>query len=269
MSISSKYSLQDLETTFLSDFSQQISTCMLCADYSGSNNSFFDQQNHLLHVQTQHKLEKRMNNGVVEYFQNGFLVGSHSDKCILKSCATRILENKKIKLGDIPQPEDLCLRLRLPASTNVSLFETLEEEDILKGIFLCQPHLLGKQNVLEIFKKYGVAGCYTPNFTIPKPIKSGNIPMSSSNFKKRLVVQKVVCTSLPYDALQMDYFVLSKEKEEIESELNNVKLILDQQLVKPQVEQNSSVLSNLPSDFDSIQADLFVKSNLVSDLEKN
>ena len=81
MSISSKYSLQDLETTFLSDFSQQISTCMLCADYSGSNNSFFDQQNHLLHVQTQHKLEKRMNNGVVEYFQNGFLVGSHSDKC--------------------------------------------------------------------------------------------------------------------------------------------------------------------------------------------
>ena len=91
--------------------------------------------------------------------------------------------------------------------------------------------------------------------------------MSSTNFKKRLVVQKVVCTLLPYDALQMDYFVLSKEKEEIESELNNVKLILYQQLVKPQLEQHSSVLSNLPFDFDSIQSDLFVTSNQVSDLK--
>ena len=260
MSKLSKYSLQDLESEFVKDFSQQIKSCMLCTDYSGSNTTFLDQQNYLSHVFSEHTVEKILTNGVIEYYQNGFLIGSHSDKCILKNCNTRILENKNKKLGVNQKPEELSLRVRLPTSIDVSLFETLEQEDILKGIYLCLPHLQGKKSVFEIFVKYGVAGYFTPNFTTPKPIKSGNIPIFSSNFKKRILVQKVVCSSLPYDALQMDFFNLSKEKEKIESELKNAKV---NQTVKPKSEINNSTLNEI----ESYKADLFIMSNLVSDLE--
>ena len=263
MSKLSKYSLQDLESEFVEDFSQHILSCMLC-DYSGSNITFEDQQNYLSHVFSEHTVEKILSNGVIEYHQNGFLIGSHSDKCILKNCNTRILENKNKKLGVNLKPEDLCLRVRLPSSTIVSLFETLEEEDILKGIYLCLPHLQGKKKVFEIFVKYGIAGYFTPNFTTPKPIKSGNIPILSSNFKKRILVQKVVCSSLPYDALQMDFFILSKEKEEIESELKSTKLSIVNQSDKPKIEINNTSELN---EIESSKADLFIMSNLVTDLE--
>ena len=61
----------------------------------------------------------------------------------------------------------------------------------------------------------------------------------------------------------MDFF-LSKEKEEIESELKSTKLSIVNQSDKPKIEINNTSELN---EIESSKADLFIMSNLVTDLE--
>ena len=114
------------------------------------------------HISSIHPVKKIMNlNGIQEYFQSNMLVASRSEKCILRNCANRVDEKKKITDKEVFIPR---LRIRLSATTDYRLFKSIAKEEIGLGVFLCSSHFMENSSIVEeIFIQFGMAHMFHPN----------------------------------------------------------------------------------------------------------
>lgn len=189
--------------------------CNFCDEVLSNQKLFFR------HIKISHPVSEIItSSGVSEFWQENILIASKSDKCILKNCNTRIQENEKKKNNQLFEP---CTRFRLSSTISASLFLTLDQDDMKEGIFLCKPHLKEKKNLDGIFFKVGFAVAFTPNFNSPKPIKASNIPPSSKNYNKRIVVNTFACTSFPMLFVTSQVEQLTEQIDGLKNQLEDYK----------------------------------------------
>lgn len=200
------------------------------------------------HVQQNHPVKQILNDvGIIEFWQEEILIGSKSDKCILKNCNTRVLENEKRKKNILVEE---CLRVRVSQSVPASLFLSLDEDDVTHGIFLCKPHYTEKKKLEDIFLNIGIVIPFTPNFNVSKPIKAGNIASTSKNYNKRFVVNTFACNSAAFmSSFNEELMEIRKERDLFKSKLNKCnqqrkKLKMEKTMLLEFISKNNIVPQN-------------------------